>query len=133
MIRLFSGQFFKRFIAGYAFNRYKEVFDQAGYAIMIIDNRTNRFIKVNHAATALFGYTKEELRNMTPLDLSTEPDSTGRSLRERSDELIVRPARRKDGRIITVKIETRFSGTVSCQHDKRCHRGIPHTQSPGNE
>lgn len=109
MIRLFSGQFFKRINAGYAFNRYKEVFDQAGYAIMIIDNRTNRFIKVNHAATVLFGYTKEELRNMTPLDLSTEPDSTGRSLRERSDELIVRPARRKDGKIITVKIETRFS------------------------
>ena len=75
--RLLSGSFFQRILAGKTFNRYKEVFDQAGYAIMLIDNRTNRFIKVNRAATELFGYTEEELRKMTPLDLSTEPEETG--------------------------------------------------------
>lgn len=109
MTRLFSGQFLKRIIAGYTLNRYKEVFDQAGYAIMIIDNRTNRFIKVNRAATVLFGYTPGEFRSMTPLDLSTEPDITGRELKGKSGEHIIRSARRKDGKIITVKIETRFS------------------------
>ncbi|MCK7531785.1 MAG: PAS domain S-box protein [Marinilabiliales bacterium] len=66
MISLLSGGFFQRILSGNAFARYKEVFDQAGFAIMLIDNKTNRFIKVNRAASELFGYTVEELQKMTP-------------------------------------------------------------------
>ena len=73
MTRLLSGHFFQKILAGKTFNKYKEVFNQAGYAIMLIDNNTNRFINVNRAATELFGYSREELKKMTPLDLSTEP------------------------------------------------------------
>jgi PAS domain S-box-containing protein len=101
--RLLSGHFFQKILAGKTFNKYKEVFNQAGYAIMLIDNATNRFINVNRAATELFGYSREELKKMTPLDLSTEPEETGRVLKSKSDEQSVRPARRKDGTIITVQ------------------------------
>ncbi len=109
MISLLSGGFFKRILAGKSFNRYKEVFNQAGYAIMLIDNRTNRFIKVNRAAAELFGYTRDELQKMTPLDLSTEPEESRRIIGEKSDSSVVRTSRRKDGKIIIVKIQTRFS------------------------
>ncbi len=109
MTRLLSGHFFQRIIAGNAFNKYKEVFDQAGYAIMLIDNATNRFIKVNRAAAGLFGYSQDELQKMTPLDLSTEPEETARALESKAEEQAVRPARRKDGTIIIIKIQTRFS------------------------
>ncbi len=109
MTRLLSGHFFQKILAGKTFNKYKEVFNQAGYAIMLIDNKTNRFINVNRAATELFGYSREELKRMTPLDLSTEPEETGRVLKSKAEVQSVRPARRKDGTIITVKIETRFS------------------------
>jgi len=105
---LLSGRFFQRIIAGNSFNKYKEVFDQAGYAIMLIDNATNRFIKTNRAAAELFGYSQEELQKMTPLDLSTEPEETARVLGSKTIEQTVRPARRKDGKIITVKVQTRF-------------------------
>ena len=109
MTRLLSGHFFQRIIAGNAFNKYKEVFDQAGYAIMLIDNATNRFIKVNRAAAGLFGYSQDELQKMTPLDLSTEPEETASVLGSKAKEQTARPARRKDGTIIIIKIQTRFS------------------------
>jgi PAS domain-containing protein len=41
---------------------------------MLIDNASNRFIKVNRAAADLFGYTAKSFQRMTPLDLSTETD-----------------------------------------------------------
>ena len=109
MISLLSGGFFQRILAGNSFSRYKEVFDQAGYAIMLIDDKTNRFIKVNRAACELFGYTEEELYRMTPLDLSTEPEEDRVMLGEKPENAIVRPSRRKDGKIIIVKIQTRHS------------------------
>ncbi|MDZ7636173.1 MAG: ATP-binding protein [Bacteroidales bacterium] len=109
MISLLSGGFFQRILAGNAFTRYKDVFDQAGFAIMLIDNKTNRFIKVNHAAAELFGYTEEELQKMTPLDLSTEPEEDRRNMGEKTESAIVRPSRRKDGKIIIVKVQTRHS------------------------
>lgn len=109
MISLLSGVFLKRLLAGYSFNRYKEVFDQAGYAIMLVDNATNRFIKVNKAAAELFGYTAEELQKMTPLDLATEPEEARRIIGEKPEDSFIRPSRRKDGKIITVKVQIRYS------------------------
>jgi signal transduction histidine kinase len=46
---------------------------------------------------------------MTPLDLSTEPEVARRVLKEKSEEPTVRPARTKDGKIIIIKIQTRYS------------------------
>ncbi|MFN2337191.1 MAG: PAS domain S-box protein, partial [Bacteroidales bacterium] len=109
MISLLSAGFFQRIFAGNSFNRYKEVFDQAGYAIMLIDNKTNRFIKVNRAASELFGYTEEELQKMTPIDLATEPEEERRIIGEKPEDSFVRPSRRKDGKIIIVKVQTRYS------------------------
>ncbi|NLE35229.1 MAG: PAS domain S-box protein [Bacteroidales bacterium] len=108
MIILLSGGFFQRIFARATYNRYREVFDRAGYAIMLIDNATNRFIKVNRAAAELFGYSEEELQRMTPLDLSTDTGEQENILGSRSEEPLIRPARRKDGRIITIKVQTSY-------------------------
>ena len=109
MVRLFPGRFIKRFIAGYTFNKYKEIFDRSGYAILLIDSRTNRFIRVNKAACDLFGYTQAEMRRLSPQELSPQPEETARTFVESVNVSSVKPARRKDGTIITVKIHTSFS------------------------
>jgi len=108
VITLSSGGLFQRIPARAAFNRYREVFDKAGYAIMLIDNASNRFLKVNRAAADLFGYTAEELQRMTPLDLSTETDEKEIAARGRTGEPLIKPARRKDGRIIIIKVQTSY-------------------------
>jgi PAS domain S-box-containing protein len=106
---LFSGRFFKRITAGTTFNRYKKIFDVAGYAIMLVDNRTNRYIRVNKAAAELFGYTRDELEKMTPYELLTEVEETPPLLGATDQEEKIRSARRKDGKIIIVRIQTRFA------------------------
>jgi len=74
--------------------------------MMLIDIGTNRYIKVNKAATDLFGYTEAEMQKMTPLDIftDTEPDISISS--SGTDDSIVRAARRKDGKIIIIKVQT---------------------------
>ncbi len=110
MIRFHSGRFYTNLVAGYTFNRYKEVFDLAGYAIFLIDIKTHKFIKANQAAIDLFGYSWPELKKMTLYDLSSQPD-TIKELRDNPDnEPIVVTARRKSGEIFTIKILNRFSG-----------------------
>ena len=104
-----TGGIIRHILSGTAFNRYKETFDRAGYAIMLIDNRTNRFIRVNKAAAELFGYTRAELRKLTPLDLSTEPEEVKRKTKEQAEDPIVRSARTKDGKIIIIKVQTSYS------------------------
>ena len=108
MITLSIGTFFKRILAGTAFNRYRQVFDMAGYAIMLIDNTTNHFIKANRAASELFGYTEDELQNMTPLDLSTDTGEGITHPGQKAEESVIRSARRKDGKIITIKVHTSY-------------------------
>jgi PAS domain S-box-containing protein len=75
---------------------------------MLIDNASNRFIKVNRAAADLFGFTAEELLRMTPLDLSTDTDEKEIIPVGKTGEPIIRPARRKDGRIIIIKVQTSY-------------------------
>jgi PAS domain S-box-containing protein len=108
VIILSLGSFFKRILAGTAFNRYRLVFDRAGYAIMLIDNATNHFIKANTAASELFGYSEEEFQKMTPLDLSSETGEEPILPGKKAEESLIRPARRKDGRIITIKVQTSY-------------------------
>jgi len=103
-----SGSYFKRILARSAFNRYRQVFDKAGYAIMLIDNASNRFIKANRAASDLFGYTEDELQKMTPLDLSTATTEEPVLQEGTTGEPLVRPARCKDGKIITIKVQTSY-------------------------
>ena len=109
MVRLFPGRFIRRLIAGYTFNKYKEIFDRSGYAILLIDSRTNRFIRVNKAACDLFGYTQAEMRQLMPQALSVQPEDSATSFEERVNVSSVKPARRKDGTIITVNVQTSIS------------------------
>lgn len=110
MARFTPGKFIKRVLSGYTFNRYREVFDLAEYAIMIGDCRTHKFIRVNSAAEKLFGYSEAELRNMTPFDLSSQPDSIRENLEiPPAPQAVIAVARRKDGELITVKIVASFT------------------------
>lgn len=108
MIILSSGGVFQRILARASFNRYREVFDKVGYAIMLIDNASNHFIKVNKAAADLFGYTTQELQKMTPLDLSTETNEKETRSGGKTEEPVIKPARRKDGKIIIIKVQTSY-------------------------
>lgn len=51
--------------------RFRAVMDQAGEGILIADPDSGRFIDVNHTASRMLGYEREELLNMRVLNLQT--------------------------------------------------------------
>ncbi len=100
------GGFIQHLCASKPFKTYRKVFEKAGYAIMLTDKATNRYIKVNNAAADLFGYSMKELEQMTPLDLFTDNERDFVGDNPPGEESFVSPARRKDGKIITIKVQT---------------------------
>ena len=89
--------------------------------IYIFDSETLRFIQVNRGARQNLGYTMDELKNLTPLDL--KPEFTAeifaeliQPLRKRKKEIIkfMTDHRRKDGSVYPVEVHLQlFSGKSS--------------------
>jgi PAS domain S-box-containing protein len=89
--------------------KYYTLFNQIADPVFIYDRETGRFLDCNRAVPRIYGYSKDELRKMTPLDLHPEEE------RERvASNLKVRNVDRpkscahltKDGRRIDVSIVT---------------------------
>jgi PAS domain S-box-containing protein len=94
--------------------RYRMLFDLESDAIFLIDNESGRLLETNTGATALYGYTREELLAMRNTDLSAEPEDTRRVTTEtpiaayQVVRVPLRYHRRKDGTVFPVEITGRF-------------------------
>jgi PAS domain S-box-containing protein len=93
---------------------YRQLFEAESDAIFLIENEGGRILEANSAASALYGYSREELLNMRNVDLSFEPGQTSHVTRKSIPDpgTLVRVPRRlhrrKNGEAITVEITGRF-------------------------
>jgi two-component system, cell cycle sensor histidine kinase and response regulator CckA len=84
----------------------------------VIDRETLRFLEVNEAAVRVYGYSREEFKNMTILDFRTEEEKIKmlNYLKENSGDGLYRghwKHRKKDGKVIEVETtvhELEYSG-----------------------
>ena len=95
---------------GQAENIYGHLFEMSPTAMSIVDVETRRTVDVNRIALEMYGYTREELLQMDPGDLSVDPPLSDEEIAElvaggRGGPLI-RQHRRKDGTIFPVEITT---------------------------
>lgn len=94
--------------------RYRQLFNLESDALFLIENATGRLLEVNNAATALYGYSREELLTMKNTDLSAEPEATQHATRGspvNETQLVfipLRQHRKKDGMVFPVEITGRF-------------------------
>ena len=91
--------------------RYRRLFLSHPYPMWIYDRETLRFLAVNDAAMAFYGYTREEFERMTLKDIRPEEEVEDleigiRGMRPGSNQLGVYTHRSKDGRQIRVEITT---------------------------
>jgi PAS domain S-box-containing protein len=84
--------------------RWRSVFENSTFGIALIDPDTLRYLTTNAAFRSMLGYSEDELRELTPVDISlTEDDDRSRGLlselREgkRENYVIVKQYRRKNG------------------------------------
>jgi PAS domain S-box-containing protein len=94
--------------------RYRQLFEAESDAIFLIENQSGRILEANSAASALYGYSREQLLTMKNTDLSAEPHESRRVTRETpadQDRVVTIPRRlhrKKDGTVFPVEITGRF-------------------------
>ncbi|MFI5381556.1 MAG: PAS domain S-box protein, partial [Tepidisphaerales bacterium] len=94
--------------------RYRSLFDMESDAIFLVDNETGRILEANSAASALYGYSREEFLVRKNTDLSAEPEETqqtSRSSHVATDNRVTVPLRihrKKDGSEFPVEMTGRF-------------------------
>ncbi|MDX1480568.1 MAG: MHYT domain-containing protein [Woeseiaceae bacterium] len=96
--------------------RLSEVLDESSNEIYFFDSESHRFINVNRGAIENLGYSAEELKKMTPLDIKTglsvaEFNEMLRPLRtgEKNEQLFEAIHQRKDGSEYVVQVHMQLS------------------------
>jgi two-component system, NtrC family, sensor kinase len=97
--------------------RFGRILDNTHNEIYIIDVHTLKFVQVNQGALRNLGYTMDELRQMTPLDLKpfltrADFDKIIEKLRASRDQFVIFETkhRRKDGTLYPVGVRLQYSG-----------------------
>jgi len=85
-------------------DRYRSVFSTARDAIFLLDPSTGKIRDANPAALSMYGYSLEEFRTMNIGEVSEEPETSMRSVRESGSEFFQRRHRRKNGSSFPVEI-----------------------------
>ena len=86
---------------------YRNLFEMASDALVLIDNETGAVIEANPAATRLYGFTHEEWLQMNHADVSAEPNLTRAAAFSQQTAVPVRWHRKKDGTTFPVEITAR--------------------------
>jgi len=90
-----------------AAQKYQNLFEASNEGLLILDENMN-IVEVNDAAAELYGYDKNEMIGMTPLQLSAEKENTKIRVQQLKDNKSAvvprRQQKRKDGSIIHTNI-----------------------------
>jgi PAS domain S-box-containing protein len=95
--------------------RYRQLFELESDAIVLVDRETHRYVDVNQAAQQLYGYSREEFLQMTPEDVSAEPEKTRNHIDSADVHVPLRWHRKKNGKRFAVEINA----------NQIIHRGRP--------
>jgi len=85
-------------------DQYRQLFDCHPHAILVYDLETLRFLAVNAAAIALYGYSRDEFLALTIKDLHSPGDP---SIRVSDPEIGIYSHCAKNGSFITLEIDSR--------------------------
>ena len=93
--------------------RWRAMVETAPIGIVTFSSEHRRYVTANNSFQLMTGYTEDELRNLTPLDITHEDDRA--ALRKHVDRIVAGPQhsyriekryRRKDGEIVWADIST---------------------------
>ncbi len=85
-------------------NRYRCLFETVSDAIFLVDSSTGRIVDANPTAERMYGYGRDELRQLSMSDLSAEPQKTIQSISMHEKHVPLRWHRRRNGVPFPVEI-----------------------------
>ena len=86
--------------------RYRSLFELESDAIILVDCETHRYVDANLSALRLYGYSREELLQMTPEHVSEEPEKTRATIGTGQFFIPLRWHRKKNGERFAAEITT---------------------------
>lgn len=98
-----------------------ELLDESSNELYFFDSESHRFVRVNRGACDNLGYSEDELRSMTPLDLKPEFDVA-------SFNALLRPLR--DGKQNELLFETRHRRKDGSEYPVQIHLQLSHMTEP---
>ena len=101
--------------------RLSELLDESSNELYFFDSESHRFVRVNRGACDNLGYSEDELRTMTPLDLKPEFDVA-------SFNALLRPLR--DGKQNELLFETRHRRKDGSEYPVQIHLQLSHITEP---
>jgi len=84
--------------------RYRQLFELESDAVILVDCETHRYMDANPAALRLYGYPREEFLQLTPEQVSEEPEKTRATVGTGLVFVPIRWHRRKNGERFAVEI-----------------------------
>lgn len=87
--------------------KYRQLFETGSDALFLIDDETQRFLDVNSLAVSLYGYSKNELFDMTVFDLIVDQDNVREDIAKKATHAM-RWHRKKDGTVFPVEITASY-------------------------
>jgi PAS domain S-box-containing protein len=100
--------------------RYHNLFQTISDPLLIYDADSLKFEAVNNATLSEYGYTQEELLNMSPREISAEPDSTEKAIKANLagtlKKIPLRYHKKKDGTVFPAELTT---GTFTVNNKKK--------------
>jgi PAS domain S-box-containing protein len=85
--------------------RYRQLFELESDAVFLIDSENRRLVDFNRSAELLYGYSRDELLEMTAESISAEPVNNSPELAGVRDQFVpLRWHRKKDGQRFAVEI-----------------------------
>jgi len=98
-------------------NRFGRILESSLNEIYVFDAQTFRFVDVNYGARENIGYTMDELRTMTPLDITTEYTKESFEtliaplrMGEKEIQIVFTDHKRKDGSLYPVEVHLQLAG-----------------------
>ena len=91
--------------------RYRQLFQAESDALLLVDQTTNEILDANATASAMYGYSPDELLGMNVLQLSAEPELSQKAIdsvrRGETSTVPFRLHRRKDGSEFPIEVTAR--------------------------
>ena len=93
--------------------KFHSIFQYANDAIFIIDPKTERFIEVNDRALAMLGYSREEILELSPVDIRPERNKDyseimAKTFLEKGEAIFEDVLERKDKTTLPVELSSRI-------------------------
>jgi PAS domain S-box-containing protein len=88
--------------------KYKGLFESMSEAVFMIEQANYKLVDVNPGACAMYQYSREEMFQLTPKDLSAEPGQAASIIKNLVENVPLRYHKRKNGEIFPVEISLSY-------------------------